>query len=146
MALIGFPVRWPSGRPVWGSFRHPSRTHRVCSLVDVDEFGRRAGLANGLHCRNERVSDRHHGVALAHARRHQRESHRVRAVGDADAVLRATVVRKLPLEAFDLRPADECRGPECFPKRGHELFLEFAMRRNQIKKRNRLLSHHVPCW
>ena len=112
--MIGLPERRPSGRPVCGSLAQlfevvgeALRAHAVGALVDIDELRVGARLADRLHGGDERMRDRDHGVAAPDARRHQGEPNRVGAVGHADAVLGRAVGGKLPLEALDLRTADE---------------------------------------
>ena len=75
------------------------------------------------------------------ARRHQRESHGVGAVGDAHAILRAAIGRELTLERFDLLAADERGRAQRLAEHLHQLLLELAVRRHQIEKRNRLVRH-----
>ena len=142
------PAQRPTGlrirRAALQVIRQRLRAHAVRAFVDIDELCLGAGLADRFHGRDEGVRDGHDRVAAPYARRHQCEPHGVGTVGHADAVFRAAVGRELPLEAFDLRAADEGGRPEGFTKRGDELFLELAMRCDQIEKWDRLQSHRVP--
>ena len=115
MARIGFPVRWPSGRPVAVVDSTPFeigveclRAHVAGPLVDVDEFGLGPCLADPFDRGNEGVGDGDHGVAGTHAGGHQRKADRVGPAREADAELRSAVLRELALEAFDFGTADEC--------------------------------------
>ena len=99
------------------------------------------GLADRFDGRDERVGHRHHGVAAAHARRHQRETQRVGAAADADAVFGPAILRELALEGLHLRPADERGGAQGLAESLHELLFELEVTGDQIEKRNRFAIH-----
>ena len=75
--------------------------------IDVREDGRRAAPRDRLGRRVEREGGADHLVAGADAERVEHEHDRVRAVRDADRLLHAEVLRRLPLERLHVRAEDE---------------------------------------
>ena len=101
--------------------------HVISAFVDIHEIGPRPGLGDRLRRGDERVRDRDGDGPFPEARRHQRESHRVRAAGHAHAMLRAAESCKLPLEAFDHGAAHKSAGPQGLRKNRLQLFLQLRM-------------------
>src|SRR5687767_3835329 len=88
----------PSGRGITRAtpqVRLESRwAHVVSVLIDIDELSRGTSLADSLDRRQERVRDRNDCVVGPHAGCDQRETKRVRAIANADAVFGSAVLRE----------------------------------------------------
>ena len=75
--------------------------------VDVGEDRRRAATRDRLRRRVERERGADHLVARADPERVEHEHDRVGAVGDADRIVDAEIVGRLPLERGDVGPENE---------------------------------------
>jgi hypothetical protein len=83
--------------------------------------------------------------ATPNAGSHQGEAYRIRSVRDTNAECGTAIFGELPLETVDLGTAYKRGRAHGFAKRRNELLFQLAMRCDEIEKRNRLVSHHVPC-
>ena len=104
--------------------------------VDVAEHGPRAGVRDRLGGGVERERRDDDVVAGADAERAQRERDRVRAVGDADRVPGAQVVRELALERGDLGAEDVDAGVEQLGELGVDPVAQRRERRRGVEERD----------
>src|ERR1035437_5024219 len=117
------------------TLQHRDR-HIVGLLVDIDEFGKCAGLRDGFRCGNKRVRDGQHHVPGSYSTGHDGKAQGIRADAHGYRMACATEGSKSPLEVFHYWAANEAGRKQGSAKYAGELLLEFHVWRNQIQKRN----------
>jgi hypothetical protein len=103
------------------TFLHFGRVHREGSFVHVDKHWLRFAIDNGLGCRDECVRNRDYFVAFSNPKRLEREPKRVRAVANADGILRSAVDREFLFKPFHERPACKSAALDYFTNSANEL-------------------------
>ncbi len=119
----------------WGDPPLEGRRVQTMKFIDVDEHDARARLGHGFGGRDPAHRGDDHLVAWPDAEHPQHDIDRIRAVGDADTVLRSARPRIAVLEHLHELPADE-GGALDYP---FHRSVEFGLMRH-------VLRHQVGEW
>src|SRR5207248_4262514 len=118
------------------------RIQVVRALVDVDKLRQSARLDDGLGRGNKGMRNRKDNIAGPHACSHDRETQSIGSAAHRDRMLGLTSRRESLLELLHHRPTDEAGSLQSPMEHLGQLWLQFNVRGDEVKKGNDLRAVH----